>query len=117
MKRIKIKIILVILFLVFIIYPQGVFASSSPFSVDYNILYKIAKDGTATVSYNINISNLTQNIYASSYSLSLTNTDITNVTVTDSNGSSLPFNTVKKCKFYCYNNYTSTIAIWLWNRR
>ena len=96
MKKVKIttKILSLFLFLgVFFIIPTKVFASSNPFEVNYNILYTITKAGTARVQYHINIVNLTQSEYASSYTLSLTNTDASNITVTDSNGVSLPFTT------------------------
>lgn len=94
----KAKIIfftLLLLLVIFIAYPKKDFASSSPFSVDYNILYTITKGGNAEVSYNINITNLTQSEYASSYSLSLTNTDASNITDTSNLGYSLPY-TVSK---------------------
>ena len=94
MKKVKTTTKLLALFLflgVFFIIPTKVFASSNPFEVNYNILYTITKAGTARVQYHINITNLTQSEYASSYTLSLTNTDASNITVTDSSGASLPF--------------------------
>ena len=76
----------------FFLIKNNVYASSSPFSVHYNILYNIAKDGTANVSYNINLTNLSANTYASSYTIDLTSTDITNLSViNDASCNSLPF--------------------------
>ena len=86
------KLLTIFLFIgIFSIIPSKVFASSNPFEVNYNILYTITKAGTARVAYHINITNLTQSEYASSYTLSLTNTDVSNITVIDSSGVSLPF--------------------------
>ncbi len=94
MKKAKIAVLVLTLTLfvgIFYSLSAKVFASSNPFAVNYNILYTITKAGTARVSYHINIKNLTQSEYASSYSLTLTNTDITNISVIDNNGASLPF--------------------------
>jgi transglutaminase-like putative cysteine protease len=72
-----------------------VHAQTSPFSVNYNILYNISKAGTATVSYDIKLVNLTPTTYASSYSIALTSTDATNISVVSSSGVNLPFTATK----------------------
>ncbi len=98
MRKIKIAITIVILaisMLTFFHNVNLVHAQTSPFSVDYNILYNISKDGTATVSYDIKLVNLTPTTYASSYSIALTSTDASSISVTSSSGSSLPFKVTK----------------------
>ncbi len=68
-----------------------IYASSSSYSANYNILYNISRDGETNVTYNISLTNLTSTEYASSYSLSVPNTDITNLSVTDSYGNPLNY--------------------------
>ncbi len=91
------KILFIFLFLSLLILnlfssQNNVYAASSPFSVHYNILYNIAKDGVSTVSYNVKLINLSANTYASSYTIDLTSTDIRNLSViNNANSNPLPF--------------------------
>ena len=93
MKKISfLFLFLTLLSVGFLFTKNKVYASTSPFSVHYNILYNITKGGSANVSYNIRLINLSASTYASSYTIDLTSTDITNLSViNNSSGNPLPF--------------------------
>ncbi|MCL4392875.1 transglutaminase domain-containing protein [Patescibacteria group bacterium] len=93
MKKISfLFLFLTLLSVGFLFTKNKVYASASPFSVHYNILYNITKGGNANVSYNIRLINLSASTYASSYTIDLTSTDITNLSVVNnSSGNPLPF--------------------------
>lgn len=73
-----------VLFLFFT--PKNIFADSPKFDVQYNLSYKIAENGNATVTGNYQIKNNDTEFYAQEYLLNLGNSNISQVRATDKNG-------------------------------
>ncbi len=86
MKKIS-CLLLILTFFVF--FAKSVFADSN-FSTDYNVAYTINQNATTHVSINASLTNLTENFYASSYSVELGFKDIKNLTAYDSGGKITP---------------------------
>lgn len=63
------------------ILPQLSSAFAADYSVSYDITYTIHTDGSTTVDYHIDLTNLTNNVYADSQSLTVTQTDLSNISV------------------------------------
>ncbi len=87
----KKKVLLFILsFLILCILPiSPVLAkdSAQQFSADYNVTYAVDQTGLTTVTEQISLKNLTDQYYASSFSLIIDATNINNVSAFDSGGS------------------------------
>jgi transglutaminase-like putative cysteine protease len=61
-------------------------ANASAFETNYDVYYLVANDGKIKVTQNITITNRLSDVYASKYSLSLKDIDISNVMAKDSTG-------------------------------
>lgn len=85
------KVLVAFLFflLIFLSSTQKIFADSN-FATDYNVTYTVDNNAKTHVSINATLTNLTDNYYASSYSIEVGFTDIKNVVVYDSEGSITP---------------------------
>ena len=86
-KKIGCFFLTLILFCIFS--PSNVFADAN-FSTDYNVTYAINQNATTHVNIDANLTNLTTNYYASSYSVEIGFKDVKNVTAFDSNGAITP---------------------------
>jgi transglutaminase-like putative cysteine protease len=85
----RISVVILFFLLVFLSPFQKSFADSN-FTTDYNVYYTVASNATTHVSIAATLTNLTNNYYASSYSIQLGFTDIKNVTASDSDGQITP---------------------------
>jgi len=85
----KICCLFLTLILFFIFSSKNVFADSN-FSTDYNVTYTIDQNASTHVNIDANLTNLTTNYYASSYSVEVGFKDVRNVTVHDSSGTVTP---------------------------
>lgn len=85
------KAIFALLFLILFLFksPQVIFADSN-FSTDYNVVYTINTDSSTHVNLNVVLTNLTDQYYASSYSIQVGFDDIRNISAYDSLGSISP---------------------------
>lgn len=63
-------------------------AYAADYSISYAITYSIGTDGNTKVDYAIKLTNLNDSLYAASESLTLTQTDISNISVINSYGNS-----------------------------
>lgn len=77
------------IFLLFLVFTQKSFAANN-FSTDYNVTYAIQSSSDTRVNLNIILTNLTDNYYASSYTIDVGFTDIRNITASDSQGQITP---------------------------
>jgi hypothetical protein len=75
--------------LFFSFFPKIAFADSN-FSTDYNVTYTINQNATTHVDINADLTNLTPDYYASSYSVDLGFKDVENVSAHDSGGTITP---------------------------
>lgn len=69
----------------FFIQPNSVFAENE-FSTSYNVSYDIDETGTADVTQEITLKNLTDKFYASNFILSIGSTNLTEVSASDGGG-------------------------------
>ena len=76
-------LITLFLFLSYIPTIQGANAATSQYAINYHITYTVGSDGATKVDYLIQLTNLTDSVYAASQSLTTTQTDITNLNVYD----------------------------------
>lgn len=74
-----------VILLIVLILPRNVDAASD-FSSSYNVTYDFGQDGVANVTEGIVLKNLTDKLYASSFSLTIGATDIYDVEARDSQG-------------------------------
>lgn len=77
--------ILFLVLLFFFFFPKTVSASAE-FSTDALVTYKVRDDGITNVTHKITVTNLFSNLYVTSYTLKLDNTDIKNPKATDFSG-------------------------------
>lgn len=77
------KFLFVILHFTFYFFHSPVFASGE-FTTVYNVSYNVQEDGKTVVTQNVELKNLTSNLYATEYTITLGTTDINNVTASDS---------------------------------
>lgn len=85
----KIKIAIVLLSLLFYIYPPTTFAASN-FKTDYKVVYTINESGTTHADLSVVLTNTTKQFYASSYQMQLGFENISNIKASDEMG---PINT------------------------
>jgi transglutaminase-like putative cysteine protease len=85
----KVSVVILFFLLIFLSPFQKSFADSN-FTTDYNVYYTVTSNATTHVSIAATLTNLTDNYYASSYSIQLGFTDIKNVTASDSDGQITP---------------------------
>jgi len=85
------KVFFVLLFFlsVFLLLPQKIFADSN-FTTDYNVTYTIDSSAKTHVNIDATLTNLTDNYYASSYSIQLGFTDLKDIVASDSQGTITP---------------------------
>jgi hypothetical protein len=83
-----------VLFTIFI-FPAFVHAQNE-FSVDATVTYNIQDSGKTIVTHDITLENNLSNLYATNYALELENIDTQNVSASDANGHSIPFDVQKK---------------------
>jgi len=88
--------------LVFLV--TGFVYAQQDFSVDSNVTYNVRTTGITTATHNITLENNSDLLYATTYSLTLENIDASNVSATDSSGTSLQTDIQK-------NGTTTTIKI------
>ncbi|MBU1000835.1 transglutaminase-like domain-containing protein [Patescibacteria group bacterium] len=79
------KIALVVVFLVFIVLPQRIFAASE-FSTSYDVLYDIDESGITTVTEKVVLENLTSQYYANQFKLTIGATQISDIKAADPGG-------------------------------
>src|SRR5689334_25410223 len=60
--------------------------AASQFSTSYDINFVFSDNGQARVTWNIVLTNLTDNLYASEYSLKISSTHVSSVTGADGSG-------------------------------
>jgi transglutaminase-like putative cysteine protease len=87
MKKIGCFFLTLILFCIFS--PTNAFADAN-FSTNYDVAYTINQNATTHVNIDANLTNLTTNYYASSYSVEIGFKDVKNVTAFDSEGTITP---------------------------
>lgn len=83
-KRIS-KIFLFLFLFLFLFHPST-FAKEN-FSTDYNVTYKISENETTNVSLKVDLKNNTSQYYVSSYSVQTGFSDLSNISIRDSEGS------------------------------
>ena len=69
--------------------------AQTEFTVDSTVTYNVQDSGKTIVTHNITLENNLSAIYATTYSLSLENIDVQNVSAQDSSGSSIPVDVQK----------------------
>lgn len=85
------KVLLILLLnSLFIIRSSGPVYALATFSTDYTVIYDINDKGTTRVSFNISQKNNLSTVYATSFSLSLSQTNLANIHVYDSQGQITP---------------------------
>lgn len=72
----------------FVAFPQKIFASN--FSTDYNVSYRVLDNAKTHVTFNVTLTNSTEQYYASSYQIRVGFDDIQNVVASDSGGPIIP---------------------------
>jgi transglutaminase-like putative cysteine protease len=85
----KVLTVIFLFLLVFLSSTQKIFADSN-FATDYNVTYTVDNNAKTHVSINATLTNLTDNYYASSYSIQVGFMDIKNVAAYDSQGPITP---------------------------
>lgn len=73
------------IFLVLLLVPNPVFAAGE-FATSYDVIYDVDPSGVTNVSENISLRNLTERFYASSFNITISATDIFEVSASDSSG-------------------------------
>lgn len=85
------KLLLVgILSTLFLVFGSGKIYAENEFSVDANVTYDVQNTGKTIVYHNVTLENNTTNLYATNYTLSLENIEISNVKATDDKNNILP---------------------------
>lgn len=85
------KVLLILLLnSLFIIRSSGPVSALATFSTDYTVIYDINDKGATRVSFNISQKNNLSTVYATSFSLSLSQTNLANIHVNDSQGQITP---------------------------
>ncbi len=85
------KVLLILLLnSLFIIRNSGPVSALATFSTDYTVIYDINDKGVTRVSFNIAQKNNLSTVYATSFSLSLSQTNLSNIRVQDSQGQITP---------------------------
>jgi hypothetical protein len=75
---------------IYFAFGAGIARAQSEFAVDSVVTYNVQDSGRTTVSHTITLENNFSTIYATTYSLSLENIDVQNVSAQDSSGNSIP---------------------------
>lgn len=83
---IKKILLLLLISIVFIFSTPKVFAEGE-FATSYNVIYEVDKSGITTVTERITLKNLTDRFYASSFNLSISSTELLEVSAFDDKGS------------------------------
>lgn len=73
------------IFIVFIIFPKSSLAANE-FSTAYDVFYDVGNDGITNVSEKTTLTNLTGTYYASSFTMTIGSTTLTDVSATDDGG-------------------------------
>lgn len=81
------KILLLLLFSVAFIFSTPIVRAEGEFETSYNVTYSIETTGITTVTEKITLRNLTDRYYASSFNLSISSTELTEVVAFDDKGS------------------------------
>src|SRR3989344_9009055 len=80
------KLAIIILFLVFgLAFPKNTLAAGE-FSSRYNVVYDVDSSGSTTVTEKITLKNLTDKYYASSFTLTIAASDLSDLVAFDSSG-------------------------------
>lgn len=75
-------------FLLFLIFPNSAWAQN--FSTDYSVTYQVLQNTRTNVSFDVTLTNQTEQYYASSYSIQVGFSDIQNLIASDSQGAITP---------------------------
>ncbi len=79
------RIAIAVVFLIFIILPQKVFAASE-FATSYDVLYDVSDSGITTVTEKITLKNLTSEYYANQFKLTIGSTKVSDIKASDPGG-------------------------------
>lgn len=79
------RILVIIISLLFILLPQKVLAANE-FSTSYDVNYEVGVDGVTEVTEKVSLKNLTNTYYASSFTMTIGSTTLTDVIATDTDG-------------------------------
>lgn len=85
MKRLFSNLFLVILSILFVLFPHNVLAEGE-FTTDYAVTYTVNESGVTTVSNKITLTNVFSNLYATSYTLILDSITPSNIKAFDEKG-------------------------------
>lgn len=95
MKIVKAFLIVFSIQIMSVIFFNSPVSAVGNYSLNYTITYNINDDSTANIKYDIKLINLSDNYYADSHSLTLTQTDLSDVQVINSYGSSEGYDITK----------------------